>query len=63
MYLKDYDIIKVNKEFRLVKQSDPDNRLDLIDEGLFEPGDTFTVGHSGWLEFTGNKIEELAKLI
>ena len=57
MYLKDYDIIKVNKEFRLVRQSDPDNRLDPIDEGLFEPGDTFTVGPSGWLEFVGNKVK------
>ena len=59
MYLKDYDIIQIDDNFRLVKQSDPDNKLDPIDEGLFKPGDTFTVGPTGWLEFTGNKYKEL----
>tara|TARA_R110002096_G_scaffold435105_1_gene659360 strand:- start:312 stop:503 length:192 start_codon:yes stop_codon:yes gene_type:complete len=63
MYLKDYDIIKINNGFRLVKQSDPDNRFNPMDTGLFEPGDTFTVGPSGWLEFTGNKHQELVKQI
>jgi hypothetical protein len=58
MYLKDYDIIQIDDNFRLVKQSDPDNKLDPIDEGLFKPGDTFTVGPTGWLEFTGNKYKE-----
>jgi hypothetical protein len=62
MYLKDYDIIQIDDNFRLVKQSDPDNKLDPIDEGLFKPGDTFTVGPTGWLEFTGNKYKELEQL-
>ena len=59
MYLKDYDIMKLSNGFRLVKQSDPDNRFNPIDTGLFGPGDTFTVGPNGWLEFTGNKCKEL----
>ena len=62
MYLKDYDIIQIDGDFRLVKQSDPDNKFDPIDEGLFKPGDTFTVGPTGWLEFTGNKYKELEQL-
>jgi hypothetical protein len=62
MYLKDYDIIQIDDNFRLVKQSDPDTKLDPIDEGLFKPGDTFTVGPTGWLEFTGNKYKELEQL-
>jgi hypothetical protein len=62
MYLKDYDIIQIDDNFRLVKQLDPDNKLDPIDEGLFKPGDTFTVGPTGWLEFTGNKYKELEQL-
>jgi hypothetical protein len=62
MYLKDYDIIQIDDNFRLVKQSDPDNKFDPIDEGLFKPGDTFTVGPTGWLEFTGNKYKELEQL-
>jgi hypothetical protein len=59
MYLKDYDIMKINNGFRLVKQLNPDNIFAPIDAGLFEPGDTFTVGPNGWLEFTGNKHKEL----
>ena len=41
MYLKDYDIIQINNDFRLVKRSDPDNKFNPIDEGLYKPGDTF----------------------
>ena len=59
MYLKDYDIIQINNDFRLVKQSDPDNKFDPMDTGLFEPGDTFIVGPAGWLEFTGNKYPNI----
>jgi hypothetical protein len=50
MYLKDYDIIQIDDDFRLVKQSDPDNKFDPIDEGLFKPGDTFVIGPGGWFE-------------
>jgi hypothetical protein len=59
MYLKDYDIIQIDDDFRLVKQSDPDNKFDPIDEGLFKPGDTFVIGPGGWLEFTGNREDHL----
>jgi len=55
MYLKDYDIIQIDDDFRLVKQSDPDNKFDPIDEGLFKPGDTFVIGPNGWFEHTGNR--------
>ena len=58
MYLKDYNIMKINNGLRLVNQSDPDNRFDPMDTGLFEPGDTFTVSPTGWLEFTGNKYNK-----
>jgi hypothetical protein len=55
MYLKNYDIIQIDDDFRLVKQSDPDNKFYLVGVGLFKPGDTFVIGPNGWLEFTGNR--------
>lgn len=59
MYLKDYDIIKINDGFRLVSKADPDNKFDPMDEGLFKPGDVFRVGYNGWLEHVNNDFDDL----
>tara|TARA_R110000782_G_scaffold30559_1_gene76057 strand:+ start:116 stop:334 length:219 start_codon:yes stop_codon:yes gene_type:complete len=59
MYLKDYDIIKINDGFRLVNKADPDNKFDPMDEGLFKPGDVFRVGYNGWLEHVNNDFDDL----
>ena len=59
MYLKNYDIVKLGEGFRLVNQADPEDKHDPIDQGLFKPGDTFTVNYNGWLEHVGNRYEEI----
>jgi len=59
MYLKDYDIIKLEDGFRLVNQKAPDDKHDAIDQGLFKPGDRFTVGYNGWLSHNGNSYDDI----
>tara|TARA_R110002072_G_scaffold204751_1_gene362693 strand:+ start:275 stop:493 length:219 start_codon:yes stop_codon:yes gene_type:complete len=54
MYHKDYDIIKFENGFRVVKKSSPDDKFHMIDEGLLKSGDTFVVGPNGYFEHRGN---------
>jgi hypothetical protein len=61
MYLKDYDIIKLQDGFRLVNQNDPEDKHDPIDQGLFKPGDHFEVGYNGYLSFKGNLYDDIMK--
>ncbi len=63
MYLKDYDIIKLEDGFRLVSKADPDNKFDPMDEGLFRPGDVFRVGYNGWLTHVGNDFDDIQERI
>jgi hypothetical protein len=59
MYLKNYDIVKLGEGFRLVNQTEPDDKHDPIDKGLFKPGDTFIVNYNGFLSHTGNAYNEI----
>ena len=63
MYLKNYDIIKLNGGFRLVNKNDPDYKHDTIDKGLFKPGDIFRVGYTGWLEHIGNTVDNASNRV
>jgi|TARA_B110000908_G_scaffold142340_1_gene170490 hypothetical protein len=57
MYYKDYDLMKFDNGFRVVKKDNPDDKFHMIDEGLLKIGDTFIVGPSGYFEHRGNIMD------
>jgi len=43
--------------FRILKESDPDDKFLVVDELDLKPGSTYRVGPNGFFEYIGNDYE------
>lgn len=59
MLHKDLTLHKFENGFRLLPQSDLDNKFYVLDDVGLEIGATFQVGPNGYFEYVGNPTAEL----
>ena len=56
---KDLLLMKFANGFRILNNTDPDDKFFVIDDVKFEIGDEFRVGPNGYFEKIGNHVKEL----
>ena len=56
---KDLLLMKFANGFRILNNTDPDDKFFVIDDVKIEIGDEFRVGPTGYFEKIGNHVKEL----
>lgn len=60
---KDLILVKFKNGFRILNNTDPDDKFFVIDDVKIEIGDTFRVGPNGYFEHIGNPHKEMDALM